>query len=89
MSEVLIRIDVGQGRVPRKWSLAQRPAGRRAGPASSLMVKRPGARRTGDADLPIAHWRLALRFVKVSARRLAGSGCPWRGGRESDLHGSM
>jgi len=48
--------------------------GRRAGPASSLMVKRPGARRTGDADLPIAHWRLALRLVKVSARRLAGSG---------------
>jgi len=36
MSEVLIRIDVGQGRVPRKWPLAQRPAGRRAGPASSL-----------------------------------------------------
>ena len=88
MSEVLIRIDVGQGRAA-KMAVGAKTRGRRAGTASSLMVKRPGARRTGDADLPIAHWRLALRLVKVSARRLAGSGCPWRGRRESDLHGSM
>jgi hypothetical protein len=73
MSDALIRIDVGQRtgcRENGRWRKDQQEAG----PASSLMVKRTGARRTGDAYLPVAHCRLALRLVKVSARRLAGWG---------------